>query len=79
MAELACVEELLGMMNRRRLINDSVILILMNLFSNPEVTSVHRQNCLKLFSFLVKEKRRLLEDHVPVLMKVALGPLGQVH
>ena len=72
LAELACVEELMGMMNRKRLISDAILMILLNLIGNVEIPTTHRQNALKLFSFLVKEKRQLLDEQVSVLVKVLL-------
>lgn len=72
LAELACAEELMELMNRKRLISDAIVLILVNLIGNPKVNTHHRQNTLKLFSFLIKEKRQLLEEQIPSLIKVIL-------
>lgn len=72
LAELACVEELMGMMNRKRLISDAILLILLNLIGNVEIPTAHRQNTLKLFSFLIKEKRQLLDEQVSILVRVLL-------
>lgn len=79
LAELTCIEELIGLLvNKRQLISDNILLILMNLVTNPDIISVYRQNSLKLFSFLVKEKRQFLDDNLQEILKLAFGPIGQV-
>jgi hypothetical protein len=78
LAELTCVEELIGMMSKKRLIAENVLLILLNLITNPEVASTYRRNSLKLLSFLLKDKPQFLEDNIEIFLKVAFGPIGQV-
>jgi hypothetical protein len=78
LAEITCVEELIGMMSKKRLIAENILLILLNLITNPEVAPTYRRNSLKLFSFLLKDKPQFLEENIEVLLKVAFGPIGQV-
>lgn len=79
LSDLTCLEELIKMMSKKRLINENIVLILLNLITNPEISSSHRQNSLKLFSFLAKDRPQILEDYLNITLKVALGPIGQVN
>jgi condensin complex subunit 1 len=79
LAELTSLEELLSIMVQRDIVSDEVVEKLWQVYAtHKDISKAQRRGAIMILGMLAAAKPEYVADHVDLLLKVGLGPLGKV-